>query len=381
MVALATGMGVGRFVYTPILPVMVEALGLSTSEAGLIASANFLGHLVGALLAALPFYRGSRYRYLLAALGINMAGLFAMAMTDAFAAHLILRFVAGVAGAFVVIFSSALVLDRLANSGRSNLSSLHFAGIGVGVAFSAVVVALLLAQGAEWRELWLASGVICIGGFALSAWLIPAAEPAVTTPRAVPEGTSSVSLQAIIAAYGLFGFGYVITATFIVAIVREAPEIRAMEPYVWALFGLSAAPSVALWFLVSNRLGLYHTFAIACIVEAVGVAGSILWMSQAGVVVAVVFLGGTMTAITALGLIAVRDLTRGDPRANIALATAAFGVGQMIGPTFAGLLYDLYGSFVLPSLIAAATLLASAALSWLALLHRPPETSKIAPVM
>jgi len=379
MIALGTGMGVGRFVYTPILPVMAEALGLSTSEAGLIASANFLGHLVGALLAALPLFKGSRYRYLIAALAINVVGLVAMGLTVSFAAHIIIRFLAGVAGAFIVIFSSALILDRLAAMGKAGLSSLHFGGIGIGIAVSAAFVAWLLEQGAVWADLWFASAAICLGGLALSARLIPSAEPADGAPRPMPGGTSTLSLNAMIAAYGLFGFGYVITATFIVAIVRDAPALAAMEPYIWAVFGLSAAPSVAFWMIVKARLGLYHAFALAAIVEALGVAGSILSNSPVGVVVAVMFLGGTMTGITALGLIAVRDLTRGDPRANIALATAAFGAGQMIGPTFAGLMVDWLGSFVIPSLIAAATLLVAAGLSWLALAYRPPETSSIAP--
>jgi predicted MFS family arabinose efflux permease len=363
MVALATGMGVGRFVYTPILPVMVDALGLSTSEAGLIASANFLGHLVGALLAALPLYRGSRYRYLLAALGINIAGLFAMAATDAFSAHLILRFLAGVAGAFVVIFSSALVLDRLANSGRSNLSSLHFAGIGVGVTVSAVVVAWLLAHGAGWRDLWIASGIICIGGFALSAWLIPAAEPAVVTPRAMPDGTSSVSLQAIIAAYGLFGFGYVITATFIVDMVRGASDIAHLEPYVWVLFGLSAVPSVALWTRLGRSWGALRTFAVASLVEAGGVAASALWLHTTSVIIAAVVVGGTFMGMTALGLIAARESNGGDPRSRIALVTVSFSAGQILGPAFAGYVYDSTGSLATPSLAASAALVGAAILS------------------
>lgn len=366
MIALATGMGVGRFIYTPILPVMAEALSLSASEAGLIASANFLGHLVGALMAALPVFRGSRYRYLLAALAINAAGLIVTGLTDDFAAHLILRFVIGLAGAFIVVFSSALVLDRLAVIGRQGLSSVYFAGVGLGVASSAAAVAWLLTEGASWRDLWYLAGALSVAGLALSAWLIPAAEPPSAGPETRPGRSDPFALRAVIIAYGLFGFGYVITATFIVAIVRETPEIRAMEPYVWVLFGLSAAPSVALWMRVSRRIGLFHAFAIACLVEAVGVASSIFWVSPLGVAVAVIFLGGTMVAITALGLVAVRNFSMGDPRVNLALATASFGVGQAVGPAIGGWLADLTGDFTVPSVAAAGMLVLAAAVAGLA---------------
>jgi MFS family permease len=76
----------------------------------------------------------------------------------------------------------------------------------------------------------------------------------------------------------------------------------------------------------------------------------------------------------------VRNLSTGDPRPNLALATAAFGVGQVVGPAFAGLLHDWLGSFVLPSLVAALALFAAAGLALAAAAYRPPETSRIAPV-
>src|SRR6476659_1186959 len=107
LLAIAAGIGVGRFVYTPILPPMVEALGLSKSEAGLIASANFAGYLAGALLAAVRL-PGSRRAWLIAALAANAAGLAAMALTTSLAAFLVLRFAAGLVSAFALIFASAL---------------------------------------------------------------------------------------------------------------------------------------------------------------------------------------------------------------------------------------------------------------------------------
>lgn len=412
MAVMAAGLGVGRFIYTPILPVMAEALDLSASQAGLIASANFLGYLTGALLAALKGFRASPRSTLLVFLAVNAMSLAAMGMTENYAAHLALRFVQGLAGAFILVFASALVLERLAMSGRNGLSTVHFGGVGIGIALSAIVVAVLLAQGAGWQALWYASALIGLAGLALAALLIepaaskqaaltrmpvnadssstyrtqglhrdgslplplgevtsgPAAPPA---PRfrssglgiSAPNGTA---LRAMIIAYGLFGFGYVITATFIVAIVRGAPEVSTMEPYVWALLGLSAAPSVALWIKVAEKSGVIPAYAIASLVQAAGVASSILWISTAGLVVAVLFLGGTFMGMTALGLMAARALSSGDPRVNLALMTASFGVGQAIGPTFAGLLVDRLGSFAAPSLTASAGLIVAAGLAWYA---------------
>jgi predicted MFS family arabinose efflux permease len=379
MAAMAAGVGVGRFVYTPILPVMVEGLHLTTSQAGLIASANFLGYLAGALLAASSRLRGSRRSYLVGGLAVSALAMAAMGATQAFFLHLALRFIGGVASAFILVFASALVLERLSASGNNRLSALHFAGVGLGIAISAAMVSALLAIGADWRALWFASTVLGLAGLAFAAALVNADAAPRTDRLMEAAGRSSFPLRAIITAYGLFGFGYVITATFIVAMVRSSPSIRAMEPYVWVLFGLSAAPSVALWMRLGSAFGVIQTFAIACLVEAAGVASSILWVSAAGIVVAVVFLGGTFVGITALGLVAVRRFSSGDPRPNLGLATAAFGAGQAVGPAFAGFVFDRLGSFAIPSLTAAAALIAAAGLASLAAASEDKRLAAAAP--
>jgi predicted MFS family arabinose efflux permease len=342
LLAMAAGIGVGRFVYTPILPPMVEALHLSKSQAGLIASANFVGYLAGALLATtrLP---GSRRAWLLGALAVNALALAAMGLTSSLTLFLLLRLIAGVASAFALIFASALVLDRLAEAGRSGLSAVHFAGVGTGIAASAALVATL----SDWRAMWFASAAMAVvAGIAVAA-MIPAEQQA--NRRARPEGNAPLPL---IAAYGLFGFGYIITATFIVAQVRGSQEIAHLEPYIWVLFGLSAAPSVALWGALGRRWGTLNAFAVAAIVEAAGVAGSALWTSASTVIAAALLVGGTFMGLTALGLIAASG--------RIALMTAAFGAGQIVGPIFAGYLYDLTGSLATPSLAAAVALVVAA---------------------
>ena len=365
LIALATAIGIGRFVYTPILPFMAEDLGLTPAEGGLVASANLLGHLVGAVAAARFRMPGGRRAWLIGALALSATTTAAMGLTVQMAAFLGLRFAGGVASAFAIVFASGLVLDRLAAAGRSGLSWMPFAGVGVGIAVSAVLVSGIVAAGAEWESLWLASGGLALLGLAACTCLVtetPGAEPASSATSAV--GTSGRGLPALIVAYGLFGFGYVITATFISQMVRTTPEVAVLEGMVWLIVGLAAVPSVAFWVWLDRRLGNCTALALACLVEGAGIAVSVFETSSAAVLTAAAVLGGTFMGITALGLITAQRMSARDPTRLMALMTASFGLGQMIGPTFAGYAYRIGDSFQVPSLTAAAALLLAAALTF-----------------
>ena len=362
IIALAAAIGIGRFVYTPILPPMEEGLGLTKSQAGFIASANFLGYLLGALAASTPRLPGSRRTWLVGTLAVSALTTAAMGLTGAMPLFLLLRFVGGVASAFVLVFASALVLDRLIAAGRGDLAGLLFAGVGLGISISAALVSGLLYAGGDWRDLWLASGGLALAAVVAVFALVPDRGADGKASGSGKASGNQRALVSLIVAYGLFGFGYVITATFLVAIVRDAPEIRPLEPLIWIVVGLAGAPSVIFWSKVGARIGIPQAFVVACLVEAVGVAASVLWISAAGVILAGILLGGTFMGITALGLIEARRLTSGDPRRILALMTAAFGLGQIVGPSFAGVLFDISGSFLLPSMAAAGALLVAALL-------------------
>lgn len=350
---MAAAMGIGRFVYTPILPFMAEGLHLTQGEAGLIASANFLGYLAGALAAASSRLPGSARSWMLAALAASAITTGAMGSTQSLAPFLGLRFVSGAASAFVLVLASALVLERLSISGRGGLSALHFAGVGVGIAISALLIWGIGSLGGGWRWMWFGGGLASLAAVIAVATLVPATRgPAARSTPTMPTASTFAPWPLVIA-YGLFGFGYVITATFIVVIVRASPDMRAIEPLVWLVVGVSAIPSVIIWSLIGRRFGMLRTFAIACLVEAIGVVSSVTWVSVTGLLVAAAFLGGTFVGISALGLMAARELSSGDSRRSFAMMTAAFGLGQTVGPVVAGYGFDLTGSFLLPSLLAA----------------------------
>lgn len=358
--ALAVAIGVGRFVYTPILPAMAHGLGLSRAQTGLIGSANFAGYLAGALAAAHPLFLERRRAWVAGALATCVATLVAMGWCSTLGAFVTLRFVCGGASALGFVLATAMVMDLLTRAGRPALVSLHYAGVGSGIAFSALLMSLAGQSGLDWRALWEIGGLLALGLALPIPWLLPSAPPAAS--RAATRGGASLSIARLVLAYGLFGFGYVITATFLVAIVRDLPQLAAAEAYVWLCVGLAAAPSVGIWGWIAGRLGFRHGFALACLVQASGVLVSVLATNVPSILYAAVALGGTFVALTSLGIEGARRLRPGDRQRIVAVMMAAFGTGQVIGPTAAGALADATGSFTAPSLAAAAALLAAALL-------------------
>ncbi|MBV9395132.1 MAG: YbfB/YjiJ family MFS transporter [Methylobacteriaceae bacterium] len=358
---MGAAMGIGRFVYTPLLPHMQEALHLTPAIAGWIASANYLGYLAGALMTTFVAPPNAPRRVI--AFGVILSAITTalMAAGPPVALFATFTFLGGLASALVLVYTTPIVFLRLAEMGAERYISLLFGGVGAGMAVSALLVSALAAAGFDWRVQWLASGAIT--ALALFALLhIPDIERQRTfggsDKLAWPRG-----LPALLASYTLFGFGYVITATFIVVIVRENASLRPLEPVIWTIVGLAGIPSVWAWTVLAGRIGLFAAYALACLTEAIGVAASVIATSIPVVILAAILLGGTFMAITSLGLAGARRMASSDPVRVLALLTAGFGVGQIIGPSLAGYLRESMGTYLVPSLVAAAALVIAAALS------------------
>ena len=356
--AMAIGMGIGRFAYTPILPGMMEGLGLTASDAGLIASANYVGYLIGAILAGGGWGQGRERSMAYLGTGGTAVLTAAMGFTDAIPAFLLIRFLAGVASAFMMIFLSTIIFNQLARTQQPGLQSLHFGGVGLGITVSAVLTAAVFLLGLDWQMNWFAAagvsaiafiGVVCLMG--VDDYAPP------SQAHREPPLVWNASLAKISLAYAIFGAGYIVTATFLIAIVRQSEGGFVVESGVWLAAGLAGAPSVWLWSLVARRLGLAMAFGIGCMVEAVGVVASVSIGGYGAQILAGALLGGTFIAVTAIGLRIGRAVAGEAPRRALAIMTAAFGVGQITGPLLAGIAADLTGSFFAPSIGAAVALM------------------------
>ncbi|WP_223568061.1 MFS transporter [Agrobacterium tumefaciens] len=360
---MASAMGFGRFSFTPILPGMMADVPLSAGDAGIVAAGNFAGYLTGAVLAAYSWGAGRERLVALCGLFSTAALLLAMAAFSSVAAFTVIRFLAGVASAMTMIFTSQIVIGHAMKAGRDTIQALHYGGVGAGIAISSLAVYLIGVVfdggGSSWREEWIAGAVFSFVTFLLVFRVLPAGPPRHASAVAEPPLRWTRPLVLTTLAYGLFGFGYVITATFIVAIARMAAAGAFVEFLAWFITGCAAAISLFLWKPVLKSQGLKRAFVIVLALEAVGVFASVMLPPVPGVLAGGLLLGLTFMVITAYGLQLGREFAGPSPRRAFALMTAAFGTGQIVGPLAAGWIAEVTGSFTAPSILASAVLVVS----------------------
>jgi MFS family permease len=270
-----------------------------------------------------------------------------------------IRFLAGVASAFAMIFTSSIVLSHGAAAGNDHVQSAHFGGPGLGIALSSVMVLLvsLAFPGADgWRADWTGGAIFSFVSLIAVWFLLPSAPAASARTGAEPGIVWNVPLLLVTLSYGIFGFGYVITATFLVAIARMDAAGQTVEFLCWFIAGLTSAGALFAWKPLARPLGLGGVYVAALIVEALGVLATVLLPHSVAPLLGGALFGATFLAITAFGLQIGRKLSPESPRRIFAMMTASFGLGQIIGPLVAGWVAQGTGSFTLPTYIAAAAL-------------------------
>ena len=356
--ALALAVGIGRFAYTPVLPSMQEATGFGAATAGWIAGWNYLGYLLGALAAAQLAAGASRIPILMGSIAASLLTTAAMGIATSVELWCALRFLSGLASAGVLVISSAIVLETLAKAQRPHLMGVHFSGVGTGIALSGLAVAFGVGH-LDWKGLWFALAGVSI---ALALFTLPlqrADPPATGTRAATPSERFSPGL--LIASYFLEGLGYVVTGTFLVAIARQMPAIGGAAESLWITVGLAAAPSTLLWSRAAQRWGAPNALIAAHLVQAAGIVLPVLFGQLWVAVLAAVCFGSTFMGITAV-IVAFGGRVAERPARMIGLLTAAFGLGQMIGPVIAGWLAERQGSFDGSLVLAAGAVALGAAL-------------------
>jgi MFS family permease len=340
LLSLAVAMGIGRFAFTPLLPMMLHDQVVDLTAASGLATANYLGYWLGALGCALQPWLWTRWRRpaplrhtSAVRLGLVLTVVLTLGMALPWAgAWPLWRLLAGVASALVFIYTSGWCLARLTTLGQPALAGVIYMGPGLGIAVSGLAATALVADGWRAAQAWAVFAALAAG---LTAFAWPQLRGAVAVPTAAAPAASSgyrLETSAFVLAYGLAGFGYIVTATFLPVIARQALPGSVWLDLFWPLFGLG----VALGALLTVRLPVHwdrrHLLMVCYSMQATGVLLSVWLPSLAGFALGSLLLGLPFTAITLFAMQEARRLMPQGASTLIALLTASYGLGQIAGP-------------------------------------------------
>ena len=348
--ALTIAVGIGRFSYTPILPYMISELNLTTTEAGLIASSNYLGYLLGSLIPIFPQFPKNIRSIFIYSIFISIISLFAMGLTNTFEVFILIRFIHGIFSAFVLILGTSLIVSHVQKKGKIFLGTAHFSGVGLGMALSAIVVSYLGFLNFTWDELWFSIGILAI---ILSFQIIKFTpiQKAEVKYNLKSKNITSLGFSLITISYGLYGFGYVAFGTFISTMSRLTPGLEKTEPYVWFVVGVTGIPSVFFWNWFGSKIGNDIGLFLANLILGLGVLFSVLINNEFGIFISCMLFGLSFVPITSMCLLECQKRFSGSFIVSTAILTFSFSIGQMIGPYLSGLLTDYYGSFFFSMII------------------------------
>ncbi len=354
-------MGIGRFLYTPLLPLMMSEYGLRTEQAGLLASLNYVGYLVGAFSAGPLCHRFREFRVLAAGLLLSCVTTAATGLFTRFAWVAAARFLAGTASAFAFVAVSGLMLLIIARDGRENLAGLYYGGVGGGIiitGLAALPTARLLGAGGTWIAFALVSAAFSALALLLLRGHGEQRHADAPVKAALPRGPR---FSRLVASYGLEGFGYIITGTFMVAAANATVGPTGAH-MAWIVAGCAALPSAFLWSTAARRWGRLKPLVIAFFLQAAGIVLPSVVPGAVALIAGALFFGATFMGIVTLALSEGASFAPAARARIVGFMTGVYGIGQIIGPALAGYFSAHTGSYRMAVSIASAAVVAAGAL-------------------
>lgn len=329
-IVLVVAMGIGRFAFTPQVPLMIRDGQLTLTSAGLVAAMNYLGYLLGAWDAM----RANKHIEMRLYLGVAgaVALTFLSALADNAITHGALRLVIGAMSGWAMVLTAAWTNERLAHYARPGLSAAVFAGPGAGIALSGLLAVAIQSRALSSTAAWQVYGVLALVLVAFIARYLPRPGQ-LHRSGAQPEPLHlTTDLKRLVWSYSLAGFGYILPATFLsqMAALRFPGSLFAQ--FVWPVFGAAAVVGIGLSIALRHIGHSHQRLAIVLWLQGLGVAASCVLPGMSGLVIGALLVGGGFLCAVQLSLLYGRELAPNHTRYMAGLLTTGYAVGQLIGP-------------------------------------------------
>lgn len=369
-------LGIARFAYTPLLPLLQQEQLLTDASGGYLAAINYLGYMAGALIAASLNDLVLKDRLYRLGLVLAVVSTLGMALTTNFYLWSLWRFIAGLSSAGSMLIASGLIMHWLLSHRQRAELGVHFAGLGLGIAMSALLVEAMLQLPLSWQAQW---GVLAAVGllFAVPAWSWLPRPTLSSVPAQQKLADASAGRRFILLmllSYFCAGYGYVLSATFIVAIVERMPGLAGSGNLSFVVLGLAAVPAVLLWDFVARKTGYLYAIMLALTLQIVAIILPLSFNTLTVVLLSAALFGATFIGVVSLVLTMAGRLYPSKPAKLMGKMTLAYGLAQVIAPAITGVIAEKTGSYAAGLYLAA--LLLSFAVLLLFWLSRTDHTAK-----
>jgi len=360
--ALIVGVGVARFVFTTLLPPMLED-SLSLSFAGILASINYVGYLSGSIFSIFIKDIHTKVRYFRIGLFLCVISSLLLGITENSIIWIISRVLAGFGAAMALVVGSAIVMFKLQLDNKTKAMGIHFSGLGFSIVVTDLIVRGVFSYGGNWQDAWLVLATAgaflsCYSGYVLCFDKQPKNE---IIKHKFDKSLFSPLMIIIILAYFTEGVGMVVQATFLPDIVNSLEGLSGYGGYAWLVVGIAGIPSCIIWMRLAHRFGSINIMIAAMILQICGIL-----IPTFSTNITLNFISGFLYGSTFIGLVALfmnfaGQLSSKNPVFIMGTITAAYGFGQIIAPLYCVALIEVFNSYN-PALYLTAIIVASGVL-------------------
>lgn len=342
MLALIIAMSISRFAYTPILPFMQQDTSMNNQNAGLLATFNYLGYLIGAIIPMFITIKSKVFDLKLYVM-INVISVIFMGLSDHFLIWSVLRIIGGITSGTIFVLASNVALEALRMANKQSISGILYSAVGIGIFFSSIFI-FLYTQAQTWKATWIILGVVTLmAGIIILTSMKNNPSISIHTTSSNQNPGKALNRAFIIPfsiAYFFEGAGYIVTGTFLVALIKTIPAYADYAALSWMFVGLGAIPATLIWSLFAEKFGYKKAIYSALILQIISVGLPIFSHHMLGLIIASILFGATFLGLTTLFMSKSQELMHHtNQNLNlVSLLTVIYSVGHMIAPMIAGLL-------------------------------------------
>lgn len=330
MIGLMVAMGIGRFAFTPVLPMMVGDGLISTATGGWLASANYSGYFIGALAGSLTSWQVMPF--LVTGLIVITVSTVGMGITSAESIWFLLRFLAGAASALVFISISTSCMNSAKADDKVLSNGWLFSGVGAGTALAGLTCYILMINSVSARSAWIVLGGLAFAGSIIVVRILKSGVARSKQAGVIGWPSNRRNAMLLVMCYGTFGFGYIIPATFLPVMAKELLGESSLYGWTWPIFGLAACISTIAASRLMKAFNNRKIWSLSSLAMAIGVMLPLVDHSFEMLLLSGVLVGGTFMVITMAGMQEAALSAGAEAGRLVAMMTASFALGQILGP-------------------------------------------------